>query len=130
MDKGTLVEKQIEDGRLLIDRLRAEGVSVTAAAWIKESESGWWYLYLATPLVGPGGAKTPAYRRVNAVLREMAEPLWVEPLDIKVVGPDSPVGKALHELQQRYPGRYGGPTLGGLGIEGAYIYPATPAPVS
>ena len=40
MDQGTLVEMQIEDGQLLIDRLAEDGVAVTAAFWAKESESG------------------------------------------------------------------------------------------
>ena len=73
MAQATLVEMQIKQGEILIERLAHEGVAVTAAGWVKESESGDWYLYLATPLVSEGGAKTPAYRRVNAVIREMEE---------------------------------------------------------
>ena len=51
MDQATLVDMQIEDGRRLVERLVGAGVPVTVAAWVKESESGWWYLYLVTPLV-------------------------------------------------------------------------------
>jgi hypothetical protein len=133
MDQGTLVEKQIEDGQRLIDRLVGEGVAVTAAGWVKESESGQWFLYLVTPLVSKDVATRPAYRRVNAVLRRMPQPFWIDPLEIKVVAPDSPVGEALRDLQQRCPGpspiRYGGTHLGGLGIEGAYVYPPAAAAV-
>ena len=52
MAQASLVEMQIIEGQTLIDRLTHEGIGVTAAAWVKESESGDWYLYLATPLVG------------------------------------------------------------------------------
>ncbi len=77
MDQGTLVAMQIEDGQRLIDRLVGEGIAVTAACWAKESESGQWFLYIATPLVGEDGAKRPAYRRVNTVIREMQkEGFW------------------------------------------------------
>jgi hypothetical protein len=133
MDQGTLVEMQIEAGQRLIDRLVEEGIPITAAAWIKESESGLWFLYLVTPLASEDTDTRPTYRRVNAVLHQMPQPFWVEPLEIKVVGPDSGVGKALLGLHQQYaersPIRYRGAQLGDLSIEGAYVYPAVPAQV-
>src|SRR5207249_4915144 len=97
-------------------------------------ESGRWYLYLVTPLVAAGGPKRSAYRRVNEVYRQMPQPFAVEPLEFKVVGPHSPLGEALANLQRRYPGSsspvwYRGARLGGLAVEGAYVYPPTPAPV-
>jgi hypothetical protein len=57
MGDATLVDMQLKEGQRLIDRLAQEGIAVTAAAWLKESESGDWYLYLATPLVSEGGGK-------------------------------------------------------------------------
>jgi hypothetical protein len=133
MDQGTLVEDQIEGGRRILERLATEGVPVTAAGWLKESDTGEWFLYLATPLVGEDGAKRPAYRRVNAALRPMTPARWVDSLEIKVVGLDSPVGRFLRDLQARYPGRsflrYGEASLASLGMDGAYLYPPVPAPV-
>jgi hypothetical protein len=133
MDQGTLVEKQIEDAQWLIEQLVAGGVPVTAAAWVKESESGQWFLYLVTPLVGEGGATRTAYRRVNEVMRQLSHPIWVEPLEIKVVGPDSPVGKAVRDLHRRHPVpspiRYREARLGDVSVVGAYVYPPVPASV-
>jgi hypothetical protein len=133
MDQRPLVEMQIAEGRHLLDRLAGEGVAVTAAGWVKESEGGPWFLYLVTPLVSEEGPKRPAYRRVNEVIRQMPQFLWVHPMEIKVVGPDSSVGKAMRDLIKRYPGAplipYRDASLGGLSIEGAYIYPPSPAPV-
>jgi hypothetical protein len=133
MDQGTLVSMQIEDGQRLLARLVEGGVPVTAAAWVKEEESGMWYLYLATPLVGEDTGTLPAYRRVNAVIRALPEPLGVGPFEIKVVAPSSPIGKALRDLQRRAHGSspyyYRGTRLGDLSIEGAYVYPPVPAPV-
>ena len=71
MAQAALVEMQIKEGQTLIERLTHDGIEVTAAAWVKETESGDWYLYLATPFVSEDGATKAAYRRVNAVIREM-----------------------------------------------------------
>src|SRR5260370_42378433 len=94
MAQAALVEMQIKEGQTLIDRLTHEGIEVTAAAWVKESESGDWYLYLATPLVSEGGRKGPAYRRVNTVIREMEkEGFGMDPFEKKVVGPHDPIAR-------------------------------------
>jgi hypothetical protein len=131
MDQGALVEMQIEDGRRLLERLVGEGVPVTAATWVKEDVDGPWFLYLVTPLVREDGPTRPAYRRMIAVIREIPQPFWVDPMEIKVVGPDGPVGKAIQDLHRQYPGRspmwYKGARLGDVSIEGAYVYPPVSA---
>jgi hypothetical protein len=48
MDQGSLVDVRINDGKRLIDRLIAEGIAISAAGWLKEADSGKWFLYLAT----------------------------------------------------------------------------------
>jgi hypothetical protein len=66
------------------------------------------------------------------VLRQMPQPFWIDGQEIKVVGPASPVGKALRELRRRYPGPspipYRESRPGDLSVEGAYVYPSDPAP--
>jgi hypothetical protein len=131
MAQATLVEMQINEGQRLIDRLVQEGVDVTAAAWVKESESGDWYLYLVTPLVGADGATRPAYHRVNTVIREMQkEGFGMDPFAKKVIGPHDPIAR---DMVANRGGRPGGPPtpfrgsrLGDLGVEEAYIYPPPP----
>jgi hypothetical protein len=133
MAQATLVEMQINEGQRLIDRLAQNGIAVTAAAWVKESESGDWYLYLATPLVGEDGATRPAYRRVNAVIREMQkEGFGLDLFEKKVIGPHDPIAK---DMVANRGGRPGGPPtpfrgsrLGDLALEEAYIYPRPPTP--
>jgi len=133
MDKGSLVEPQIADGKRLLDRLVEEGIGVAAACWLKEEESGYWYLYIATPLVNPDGATLEAYRRVNEVIRGMPSLYWLHPLDIKVIEPQNPIARTVQELHRRYPGASPVPfresRIGDLNIEGAYVYPPIPAPV-
>lgn len=127
MDQGPLVDEQIEGGKRIVDRLAEHGFPITGACWLKEAEAGQWFLYIVTPLVGDDGATKDAYRQLNQVARGLAQPIWVHPLEIKVVEPNGPVGQAILELHKRYPGRspirYGGPRFGDINIEGAYVYP-------
>ena len=125
MDQIPLVTEQIEGGRKLVERLVENGIAVTAADWVKESDGWQWHLYLVTPLVGEDGATTPAYRRILAVLRT-GPPPEIDPFLIKVVGPTKPVGQAILDAQRhgsRLWGGYGGTSLGGMSVDGAYVYP-------
>lgn len=127
MDQGSLVDVQIQDGRRVLERLRAEGVPVTAAAWVKESEGGPWYFYIVTPLVTEDGATPTAYRRLGPLIRGMPQPCWVNPMEFKVVAPDSEVGKAIRDgaggRAGPIPMPYGSVRFGGVSIDGAYVYP-------
>src|SRR5262249_20082045 len=90
-----------------------------------------WYFYLATPLVGEDGATKAAYRRVNAVIREMEKDgFGMDLFAKKVVGPHDPIGKAMVAHRSRLatsPTRFWNSHLGTLSIEEAYIYPPPPA---
>jgi hypothetical protein len=124
---------QIKDGQTLIDRLTHEGVAVTAAAWVKESDSGEWYLYLATPLVSEDGAKRAAYRRINAVLRQMEEEgFGMDRFEKKVIGAHDPIARSMVTHRQARPGGpptpFRGSRLGELYIDEAFIYPPPPTP--
>ena len=130
MAQATLVEMEIKEGQRLLDRLNREGVPVTAAAWVLEAESGDWYLYLVTPLVGAEGGKKSAYHRVNEVIRQMQqEGILTEPPEKKVIGPHDPIAKDLlaHRSSRpaRIPIRFQGARLGDLAVDEAYIYPPT-----
>ena len=102
MDSNPLVDELVEDGRKLIEGLRHDGFPVSAAGWLQESDGGQWFLYLASPEVGAKGIMA-AYRALNATYRRMG-PLWVSPFEIKLVGTDDPVAKAVEDLNRRFPG--------------------------
>lgn len=125
MDQIPLVNEQIEAGRKLVERLTANGVPITAAGWVKESDLWQWYLYLVTPLVGEDRGRTPAYRRILAVFPGGPEPSEIDPFQIKVVGPSEPVGRAILDAQrQGRPWSGSGITsLGGLSVDAVYVYP-------
>jgi hypothetical protein len=137
MDQNTVVSEQTESGERLIEALAKDGIDVRVAFWAKPTEEGKWYLYLAFPTVDDKGPAV-AYRLVHGILRKMSD-LWIEPLDIRVFGlNDSLTEAALAATQPKvsnspyagrnpmpYPGMtwFGGTTLGGVSIDGAYIYP-------
>ena len=132
MDQATLVDSLKVDGKRLLDRLAEDGIAV-AACWLRGTEEGQWFLYIATPLVNEEGATMAAYRRVNAVMREMPSPFSINPLEVRVVSSGSPLAKAVEELFRRYNGRIptraGGGQFGGLSIDDSYVYPPITATV-
>ena len=137
MDQDTVVAEQTENGKRLIETLAAEGFDVSVAFWAKPTEEGKWFLYLASPVVDERGPAA-AYRLVHDVLRK-APDIWIEPLDVRLVGLNDSVAEAVLSVTKpkvpdspfavrnppAYPGmtRFGGSTLGGISVDGAYIYP-------
>src|SRR6266705_121908 len=67
MDKTTLVEPYIEEGRRFLKLFDAAGVRVNAALWQKEQLSSQWQLLIVTPLVEELGVKG-TYRRLDEIL--------------------------------------------------------------
>jgi hypothetical protein len=101
MDQIPLVNEQIEDGRKVIQRLTENGIPITAAGWVKESDRWRWLLYLVTPLVGEDGDTKSAYRRIHTVLRALPQPPEIDPFQIKAIGPSERVGKAILDAQRQ-----------------------------
>lgn len=131
MDTIALVEDQIDDGRKLLDGLARDGLPVLAGAWVKPAKEDRWSLYVETPLVEEKGA-VGAYREVYRVLRSLGT-LWLTDSDVTLIGGGHPVAGELAELLHRYPGRLPTrirpPTLGGVSIEEAYLYPPPRPPL-
>ncbi len=144
MDKDAVVSEQTEGGKRLIEALASDGFDVRVAFWSKPTDEGKWFLYLASPMVDDQGPAA-GYRRVHSILRKMPD-LCVDPMEIRVVGlNDSLTEAALAAIKPRvpdspyavrnpraYPGMtwFGGSTLGGVSIDGAYIYPPSQSSAS
>jgi hypothetical protein len=125
MDQGPLVEMQIDDGAKVIEKLREGGFDVTAAWWMKVSEEGEWFLYIASKQVDELGIAN-AYRQAHSVIRALGQ-LWVDRFEVKLIGPENPITQDVLAILNRFPGRlttrYGGKKLGNVSIDGAYLYP-------
>ena len=128
MDTDTLVKDLIDDGRKLVEELPQHGFEVTAAFWLKASEDGKWAFYIVSPVVEAEGL-VKAYRQLHPLVRKMPQPFWIDPLEIKLIGPTNSIAQDVLAIHRRVPGprvspiRWGGTKLGNMSIEGAYLYP-------
>ncbi|MFI5459631.1 MAG: hypothetical protein ACHRXM_29760 [Isosphaerales bacterium] len=126
MDQGTLVIEEAEKdaGRDLIDRI-SETRPVKLAFWLKPAESGKWFLYIAAEGIDDSNVDR-GYKEVLRRVKEMRTP-YFDPFQVKLIQGDNPLARAVMEVHQRYPGslaiNYKGSYLGGMSIEGAYLYP-------
>lgn len=128
-----LVVHLIDDGRKLIEQLLQKGEDITAAGWIKTSEDdSMWFLYLAMPGIDKEDPRI-AYRRIGEVMRQIPQPFLLDLMDVKVIDSKNRLAVAAMDYQRRHGAKnvlpYRGDHLGGVSIEGAYIYPPlAPAP--
>jgi hypothetical protein len=125
VDQGPFLEEKLADGRRFVERFAADANPVQAAFWVKTAEEGFWFLYVATPIVDRDGPAA-AYRAVHASLTELGESS-VSSSEIKVVSPSSPIAKDVLAVMARVPGRLavrsGSWTVGSMDIVQMYIYP-------
>jgi hypothetical protein len=133
MDYVPLVNEQIEDGKRLLERLAEEGVSVTAACWLKETERSRWHLHFVSSLMDDKGGRLPAYERVRMLMEQIPQPFWIELAEVRFEKPNGPLGKAMREIvltsNGKLPMHLSSGSLGGVSIDAAYIYPPISAPV-
>ena len=103
---------------------------VHAAFWLKDSDDGAWYLYVASDQITDENFDV-AYGEVLRITVVMNDPLF-DPFQVKLIGADDPLAQAVLDMQRRYPGRVTshlqGKVLGGLPVEEVYLYPS-PLPV-
>jgi hypothetical protein len=124
MDQGPLVRDQIEAGARFIAEFE-KYVPVRVAFWLKDSEDRMWSLYIVSDQINDTNFDM-AYGEVVRLAAEMRDPDF-DQFQVKPIGIDDPVARAVLDLQQGNTGRratrYYGPPLGGLSVEEVYIYP-------
>ena len=124
VDTATLVEKRKEDGRRLIGLLDQRNIDVTVAAWVKTSEEGSWFLYIATEEVDNKGLVN-AYREVYGLLRSI-EGTCISTSDIKLVGKKNAITTDLMAVRNRVAhgsGALHSLSIGSISAEEVYAYP-------
>jgi hypothetical protein len=130
MDQGPLVIDQIDAGARFLGEFQ-KYVPVQAALWVKDSDEGEWYLYVASDQITDDNFDL-AYGEVLRIAGAIRDP-WFDPFQVKLIGVDDPLAKAALEIHRRYPGRtptwFHGKTFGGVVVDEVYIYPSPiPAP--
>ena len=129
MDQGPLVKEQIDAGARFLGEFQ-KYLPIQAAFWLKEAEEGNWNLYVVSDQITDDNFDV-AYGEVARIAGHLQDP-WFDPFQVKLVGVDARLAKAVLELQQRYPGRVPiriqGKTFGGLSVDELYLY-QSPIPV-
>ena len=124
MDQDSLVKDQIGAGSQLIAKFN-KYAKLQAAFWLKESDTGNWFLYLVSDQINDSNFNL-AYGEVNRILRAEAE-RCLDPMEIKVAGVEDSVAKAVLAIQQEVPitsvTRLRNRRLGDLTVDEVYLYP-------
>lgn len=125
MDQGPLVVEETDAGAELVRRLD-QHFPVKAAFWLKDSEDGHWFLYIASDQIDDKTLDS-AYGEVLRVAWEMASP-YFDGFQVKLIPTSDPLAQAALDIQRRLPGRmatrFGGSHFGGMAVNGVYLYPA------
>ena len=127
MDKTSLVEQNLKDGRELLDLLDKERFPVDAALWLYMSESGDWRLMIASSIYDKKGPRK-AYTLVQALLAKLPRTVGISLHDITVVGLQHDLILRLRKAFSTGSGsdpsglRLTRSAIGGMFIEDAYVY--------
>lgn len=125
MDKTVLVEKDIQEGKELIEALDKADFQVQAAMWFYFTDSDEWRLLIASPLVEKNGPKK-AYSFIQSVLTHLSPPTGISLKDISTLSPAHHPISLLRVAIRTGPGisgiRFAGNVVNNILIEDAYIY--------
>lgn len=129
MGSTPLVERELEEGRVLLERLDRERFGVSAAYWYYESEPDRWSLVIATPRVAAKGLLA-SYRLLIKSMRKLAAEsegtFTLDSARVMLIREDDELLKALRRALptgRKAAGiRLSGSGIGGRLIDAAYIY--------
>lgn len=129
MDKTTLVEKDFEDGAILIKELDKAHINVHSALWIYNSEVDYWRLIIASKIADFESPRK-AYTHISSAIKRLEKSgvkIGFSLDNISVVSPHHPLVKGLSQALKTEPGeianiRFSRNRIGNTFIEDAYIY--------
>ena len=122
MYKTVLVERLIEDGKTLLDRLDKQNVPVKAAVWVYEPDRMTWRLVIVTDVANQPGP-LEAYLQIQRAMAGLNLELALD--DITVM---SPASHNFAEFRRRMEGvahlalARGGSSAKGVSFDDAYFY--------
>ncbi len=132
MDQSPLVTEQIDAGARFIAGFQKYR-PVRAAFWLRDADDGEWSLYVISDQIRDDNFDV-AYGEVLRVAGNLRDP-WFDPFQVKLIGLESPLAKAMLEVQGRSPSRplvpLHGKTFDGMSVEEVYFYrPPVAVPAS
>jgi hypothetical protein len=131
MDQGPLVSEQINAGARFLGEFH-KYAPVQDGFWLKDSEEGTWYLYVASDQITDENFDV-GYGEVLRIAKAIKDP-WFDPFQVKLIGTDDVLAKDVAAIRRRYsertPIHLRDKTIGGTTVDEVYVYPSPlPAPV-
>lgn len=125
MDQNSLVIEEADAGAEFVDRFDKK-MPVKVAFWLKPSEAGQWYLYIASSQIDDQNLDR-GYRDVLWLAKQTPSQ-YLDPFRIKLIPESDPLAQAALEIHKRFPGRMatrvGAKTFGGMSVDGVFVYPS------
>ena len=125
MDKTVLVERDIQEGKDLVEALDKTEFKVDASLWFYSSDSDEWRLLIASPFVEENGPRK-SYGFIRSVLTQPSLPSGISLKNISVLSPDHQLIKLLKTVFSTGPDiagiRFTRNVINNTLIEDAYIY--------
>ena len=128
MDKEILVDRDIEDGKKLIESLDRSLFQLKSALWFYFTESEEWRLLLASPLIDVAGPRS-CYNIIQSVIADMPQDFGISLERISVISPRDRLIQLLSIAIRTGGGlstiRFTDMTINGVFIKNALIYRLT-----
>ena len=125
MDKTVLVERDIQEGKDLIEALDETEFKVDASLWFYSSDSDEWRLLIASPFVEENGPRK-SYGFIRSVLTQPSPPSGISLKNVSVLSPNNQLIQLLKTAISTGPGiagiRFTRNVINNTLIEDAYIY--------
>jgi len=125
MGRKILVEKDIEEGKRLIEALDKANFGVKAALWFYLTDSDEWRLIIASPYEEENGPKM-AYSFIQREQKKLTPPIDIFLKDISVLSPNNDLINLLKVAIRTGPGisgiRFTRNVINNILIEDAHIY--------
>jgi hypothetical protein len=126
VDQSPLVSEETDAGAEFVAQFD-KTIPVKVAFWLKPSEAGQWYLYIASDQIGDQSLDQ-GYREVLRLASQSPTP-YLDPFRVKLIPASDPLTQVALEIHRRFPSRIatrvGSKTFGGMSVDGAFIYPAS-----
>lgn len=124
MDKKILVEKDIDEGKKLLQALDDDKFIVSSALWFYFPDDGW-RLLIASPSMEKDGPKY-AYNCIKTTIIKLLPPIDISLQNISVISPNDRLIKLLKAVINTGPGiqgiRFTSNVVNNVFIEDAFIY--------
>jgi hypothetical protein len=121
MVKTALVDKYLNNGRMLVSALDRDGFQIDTAMWFYSDELDEWQLIIATPLVDQLGLRE-TLRRVQSIIGNLTS-ISLSLSDISLLSPNSNLINAIKTTVRRSKDvTLKGTVTNGILVNDAYIY--------